>query len=606
MTLAVHLLGRPRLEGTSGQSYQFRSRKSWALLTYLQLAERPPSRAHLASLLFAGADDPARALRWCLVEVRRGLGEGALVDGDPVVLRLPPDAVVDVDVLLRGCWPEAAALPGLGSELLEGTAPRDAAGFENWLLAEQHHLAAVSEAVLHEAALGSMSNGALGDAVGYAVRAAAMNPLDENHQALLIRLYRMSGDDDAANRQFAMASDNFRRSLGVAPGAALTAAIAEPTRLAADDGQADDATTAAVLEAGAAAIAAGALVTGLESLRCATRLADRGGNAELRVRSRLALAGALVHSLRGLDEDGIASLYEADRIAADHGLVQASAQARAELGYVDFLRGRYDRAELWLRRSLRLADDSPALVAQATGYLGSVESDRGNAGWATTLLRQSVAAARVAGQPRQAAYATSMLGRAALLAGDLDAAADLLERAVALASDHHWLAFLPWPQSLLGEVLLARGDVDAATAVLQQAFARACLLGDPCWEGVSARGLALVAAAAGETDQAFALLQDAGRRANRLADPYVWLDAYILDAQCELGLRHGHPTTGSWVAALAELTARTGMRGLFARSTEHAAALGTASRLLDLATPREPDTLGRASPVPAGSRSPVV
>ena len=604
MTLAVHLLGRPRLDGATGAGYQFRSRKSWALLAYLQLAERPPSRAHLASLLFAGADDPVRALRWCLAEVRRGLGEGALVDGDPVVLRLPPGAKVDVDVLLRGCWPEAVGLPGLGADLLEGVAPRDAPGFETWLVAEQHHLAAVSEAVLHEAALGSMSRGDLRDAVGYAVRAAAMSPLDENHQALLIRLYRMAGDDEAAARQFAMATQHFRDALGIAPGGAVTAAMAvvrqEP------EGAADDATTAALVEAGAAAIAAGAVAAGLDSLRSATRLADRNGDARLRVRSRLSLAEALVHSLRGLDEDGVASLFEADQIAAQHGLVEESAMARAELGYVDFLRARYDRAELWLRRSLRLAGDAPGLVAQATGYLGSVESDRGNHVWATSLLRQSVAAARVVGQPRQEAFSTAMLGRSALLVGDLEEAGDLLERAVSLAADHHWLAFLPWPQALLGEVLLGRGDVDGAATVLRQAFARACQLGDPCWEGASARGLALVAAAAGRPDEAFVVLEDAARRANRLADPYVWLDAYILDAQCELGLRLGHPGTAAWVADLAELTARTGMRGLARRAAEHRAGLAVGSLLLDLATPPRPDTLGRASPVPVGSRSPVV
>jgi hypothetical protein len=34
-------------------------------------------------------------------------------------------------------------------------------------------------------------------------------------------------------------------------------------------------------------------------------------------------------------------------------------QVRAELGYVDFLRGRYDRAELWLTDALKLAPPVP-------------------------------------------------------------------------------------------------------------------------------------------------------------------------------------------------------------------------------------------------------
>ena len=74
------------------------------------------------------------------------------------------------------------------------------------------------------------------------------------------------------------------------------------------------------------------------------------------MRSREVLAEALIHSLRGLDEEGLAHLHEADRLALEDDDPISSAQARAELGYVDFLRARYDRAELWLTESLALAD----------------------------------------------------------------------------------------------------------------------------------------------------------------------------------------------------------------------------------------------------------
>ena len=60
--LIVQLLGRPRVERDGLETYQFRSRKSWALLAYLVLCDRPPTRSQLASLLFADADDPPHAL----------------------------------------------------------------------------------------------------------------------------------------------------------------------------------------------------------------------------------------------------------------------------------------------------------------------------------------------------------------------------------------------------------------------------------------------------------------------------------------------------------------------------------------------------------------
>ena len=573
MRLDVHLLGCPRVEQPSGDGYRFRSRKSWALLAYLILSERPPTRSQLASLLFAEADDPLRTLRWSLSEIRRGLGDSGSVEGDPLVLQLPAGTVIDVQVVMGGSWIDAVGLPGLGEELLEGMSVRGAPGFESWLLSQQRHVAAASEAILHEAALGSLSRGLLDEALGYAVRAAAMSPLDENHQALLIRLYRLAGDVDAADKQFAACMESFEKEVGVAPGPAVEAAMRE-TRYERETVTTDAASIEAVVEAGEAAVSAGAIEAGVQSLRTAVRLADGVDAAQLRVSSRLVLAEALIHSLGGLDEEGMATLYEADEIALANGDTDAVAQARSELGYVDFLRARYHRAEVWLTDALEFAKGSPSIMAKATTYLGSVESDRANYERASLLLNEATMLSRSAGEPRREAFGLSMLGRISLLGDDLDSAAEQLDASIDLAEQDHWLAFLPWPQALRGEVQLARTDISGADELLKHAFARACQLGDPCWEGMSARGLALAAEASGDTERAFDLLRDARTRCNRLADPYVWLDAYILDAQCELGRRYGHTDTKLWVDTLRELASRTGMRELTVRSFLHGAALG--------------------------------
>jgi DNA-binding SARP family transcriptional activator len=572
VSTTIALLGRPRIDRGQAEVYRFRSRKSWALLAYLILSERPPTRSQLASLLFADADDPVRALRWSLAEVRRALADGGSVDGDPLVLQLAADTVVDVDVVAKGAWADAVRLPGLGADLLEGMSVRGAAAFETWLLSQQRHVAAAAEAILHEAALGSMSRGALDAAIGYAVRAAGMSPLDENHQALLIRLYRMAGDDGAAAKQFGAYSDTLAAQLGVAPGPAVLAALREPGHV--PGAAADRATIEALVESGSAAVSAGAIEAGARSLGTAARLADGAGETRLRVSARLALAEALIHALGGLDEAGVAALFEAGQIALANDLPEAVAAARAELGFVDFLRGQYDRAEFWLTEALTFAGASPALRAKAVTYLGAVESDRGNYPRAADLLERAVALSQAAGEPRRKAYGLALLGRVSLFRADLDTAARQLDESATLAERDHWLAFLPWPQALRGEVQLARGDTDGAAAFFTQAFARACQLGDPCWEGMSARGLALVAEAQGETERAFSLLADARTRSNRLADAYAWLDGYILDAQCELGRRHGHPDTWTWIEALRDLASRTGMGEFTRRSLLHGAALG--------------------------------
>ena len=572
MTLCVHLLGRPAIDTAAEPPYRFRSRKSWALLAYLLLTKRPPTRGQLAELLFDVAEDPLGALRWNLAEVRRGLGPDTTLEGDPVVLALPPGTVIDVDVITHGSWPDALEMPGLGAQLLEGINVRGAAGFDSWLLSEQQRLSAACEAVLHEAAQALMARHELADALRCAQRVAAMNPLDENSRALLIRLHRMVGDTTSAERQFTDVSRLLDEELGVTPGIAIQSAMRETTwRPSPITGSVS---IEAILESGSAAVAAGATEVGITSLRSAVNLADLASDHALQVRARLVLAETLIHSLRGMDEEGLASLYAADEIATSDGIRAQQAEIRPELGYVDFLRARYDRAETWLQGALDLADGTPSVTAKALTYLGSTRSDRAEYGFALTTLQSAVATAQAAHDVRREVYASTMIGRVHVLRGDVDLAAEELRSAIALGERDRWLAFLPWPQAFLGEVELGRGNLDAAESILDQAFARACQLGDPCWEGVTARGLALAANARGSADRAFELLAEARIRCNRLADPYVWLDAYILDAQCELGRQHHHPDTATWVEAMHRLSSRTAMHEMTVRALIHAASLG--------------------------------
>ena len=568
--LSLELLGRPRISVDGTDGYRFRSRKSWAVLAFLLLGERPPTRAQLAALLFSAADDPLGALRWCLAEIRRGLGPGGFLDGDPVKLTLPAGAAVDVNVLVEGHWSDAVRLPGLGGELLEGLSVQNAAAFESWLLSQRRRLMAATESILHEAALGFLSRGQLESARDLALRAAVMSPLDENHQALLIRLYRLAGEDDAAERQFKAWSATTQRELGTPPGAAARLAMRERRR---ETEMVDARSIHAIAEAGAAAVSAGALGAGVASFETAVRLADRSAAGSLRVQARLELAEALIHTLGGLDEEGVATLVAAERIALADGDAEAAARARAELGYVDFLRARYDRAERWLRLALT-GSESPSTRAKAMTYLGSVASDRAQYPQAVSLLDEATHLSRAAQEPRREAFGLAMLGRVSLLAGRLAEAAEQLNGAVDLAERDHWLSFLPWPQALLGHVLLAQGDLPRASDSLEQSFARACQIGDPCWEGISARGLALLTEVSGSVEDAFTVLLDARARATRLADPYVWLDVHILDALCDLGRRHGHPLTLAWVDEMHDRASRTGMRELTVRAMLHGAALG--------------------------------
>ena len=569
--LAIHLLGPPRVERDGRPLPAPRGHKVWGLLAYLVRSESPVSRKQLAGLLFEDAEDPLAALRWNLSELRRLL-DSADLRGDLLALALAPATYVDLRAVLSGSWAQALCVPGLDRELLEGMNFSGSPAFEVWLATERRHLQAAAEAVLREAALARMAAGAMAEAATLAGRLVRHNPLDENYQALLVRSLAACGDGVGAARQAAACRELFQRELGVQPGATLDAALRTATATPTARPATGRAAALAQLEAGEAAIGAGALDAGLQCLRRAIVEADATGDTALRARARVALGGALVHAARGRDEEGATALHEALEVGRNASPALAAAACR-ELGYVEFLRGRYERTLAWLQRAAPLAGGDRAEQARIATVHGSALSDTAHYTAAISLLREAEALGAAAGDHKQLAYALSMLGRALLLHGELDAAANALDRSVALAQPG-WTAFVPWPQSLRAEVDLLRGDVEAAANRFEHAFALGCQIGDPCWEGIAGRGLGRVAMARGEPRRAAEILVDALARCVRLPDAYLWGKGYALDALCGVAVAEAMPQASAWINELQDLAARSGMRELTVRACLHRGALG--------------------------------
>src|SRR5215472_7085105 len=133
----IRLLGKPAVERASRPQRPPRGRKAWALLAYLLLEEQPPSRRQLAQMLFGEADDPLRALRWTLAELRRCIGEGFRLDGDPLRCEIGADIRVDVRLLAdEGGDGDEAGLLDLTGELLEGIDLSGNELFDSWLVVE--------------------------------------------------------------------------------------------------------------------------------------------------------------------------------------------------------------------------------------------------------------------------------------------------------------------------------------------------------------------------------------------------------------------------------------------------------------------------------------
>ena len=566
-TLDIRLLGRPEIVRDGAVGAPPRGHKAWAVLAYLLLADHPVGRARVAGLIFGDADDPLGALRWTLAQLRRALGVPDALRGDPLELGLRGDVLVDVVALRAGDADPALAR----GELLEGVEPGAGEVFETWLLVERRRVAGLCESVLREAALRALTAGAPLDGAALASRVLALNTFDESAHELLVRCLARAGQVSAARDHAGSVDVLFRRELGRAPDERVRRAAEEHTEEAPGGG--DRAAALGQLEAGRAAVDAGAAVPGVACLRQACAEARGAGDPALLARTLAALGAALVHSLRGRDEEGAAVLHEALALAESAGDRETAGKVCRELGFVEVQAGRGVSAGRWLLRAGGLAEGDRERAA-VLAIRGMALSDRAHYEAAITLLTESAERARACGDLRQAAWSLAILGRALILRDQLGDAVVAIDESLALVEQEGWIAFRPFPEALRAEIALRQGDPDYAGELLERAFALGCRLGDPCWEALAARAQGLVHEAAGDRPAALRCLRDATARAVRVADPYVWVHAYCLDALADVAIADAAPDARERVEQLEELAARADMREFVVRAALHRARLG--------------------------------
>lgn len=574
MSLVIHLLGSPVVEGAAAP----KGRKAWALLAYLLAAERPVTRTELAALLFAEAEDPLAALRWNLLEVRRLLQDPDALRGEALALTLSEDAYVDVHVLQRAPWPEASRVPGLGRELLEGMSFASAPAFEAWLLNERRHQKATSEAVLREAALFRLSAGDGPAAVDLALRLLSLEPLDEMHHALLIRAHRAAGDEAAAEQHREACTELLRRELGVEPGPLIAnLPAAEPASPHLVHGP-DRASASALLESGAAALRAGALDRGIETLEAAVSAARRGGDVALEARARFAMGSALMHSGRNRYEEASLVLHDVIRLSHqlnDHMLRAASLR---ELAWAELLAARYARIQPLLDEACGLADGDPSELSAITFVRGMALTEVSRYGDSIAELRRSTELAKQAGDMQRAGLSLSMLGKAMVLRRETEPARTTLTEALEVFRANGWTWLVAWPEAYLAELELVHGKTDTAESLFEHAFTLARETGDPCFTSKSEAGLGLVAAARGDHTEAIGRLTGARHRLIDTPD-HTWTLGTVIDALASVAIAAGMPEAAVWVDELEDVSGKAGMRELLVRAYLHRHALGQTSAL---------------------------
>ncbi len=237
MSISLQFFGSPHIE-RDGRPVTTDTRKAVALLAYLAVTRDHHARETLAALLWPEMDDErARAaLRRTLSAVRTLIGEEAIdANRETAALADVPslwadvwafeDAVADVerhhrsgDTVCEGCLQslsEAVAL--YRDDFLQGFSLRDSAEFDDWQLAQAERLRRLLASALNQLVQGQSESGQFDEAIGFARRWLAIDPLREDAHRWLMQLYAWNGARDLALRQYRDAVRVLEAELGVEP-----------------------------------------------------------------------------------------------------------------------------------------------------------------------------------------------------------------------------------------------------------------------------------------------------------------------------------------------------------------------------------------------------
>jgi tetratricopeptide (TPR) repeat protein len=274
-----------------------------------------------------------------------------------------------------------------------------------------------------------------------------------------------------------------------------------------------------------------------------------------------------VHAVRSHDDEGALLLQQSADLAEQLGDPAIGADAFRELGYVDALAGRRPTARAHLQRARVLAADDDRLLAGVVAVDAFNLADWGRHHEALAEYDEAVELARRTGNTRREAWALGLGGWAHLDAGDPSGARSWIDDCLRVTAATRWVAFKPFPTAVAGELALGAGPAPPLLRrELDETFALSCRLADPCWEGATARTLALAAAADDDLDAALAWISRARDGCLRETDVFVAMHAAILATDAELAAAAGDTERAETSArTLVALSARTHMDTHLAR-----------------------------------------
>jgi DNA-binding SARP family transcriptional activator len=531
--MQIRLLGAPAIIDAGGLEQTVKGQQAWALLTRLLMTPHPMSRRALAAELFPDTVDPLGSLRWSLAMLRKALGDPNLLLGDPIAADLPEGAEVDIHRMARDDFDIETA-----GALLDGVEPRCSPAFSTWLLLERERVASIVDANIRQAVQHAIAVGDAERAIRLAELGVQRAPLHEGAHIFLVKSLTAAGRFEVASAHVDATHKVFELELGQAPSGALRSA-ARRSLSSPPEGVSRRAVVESLLESGLSALSAGAVDAGVDCLRRAATDAEQCADPRLQARALMELGTALVHSVRGHDDEGAVLLYQSIACAQRSGDADLAATGYRELGYVEALAGRRPTSAKHLAKALELAtgDDERAAVH---GVMGFNLIDWGRVDEGMAHYDASLEYARRTDNRRRQAWSLGLGGWGLLAADRMDDANLWLTECLQLVDELRWTAFRPWPCALFGEIRLRQSaDPKVVQGDLENAFALSCQLGDPCWEAAVARTLGLSFEAAGDLDRSMNWLADARKRCVRESDSYAALLVEILVDQARISAKQG-------------------------------------------------------------------
>jgi DNA-binding SARP family transcriptional activator/pimeloyl-ACP methyl ester carboxylesterase len=202
---------------------RLRNKKAQALTAFLVLHPGSHSRERLAGLLWPDSHEEAarQSLRQCVSALRRELAELPL-SADHDLLGLPTDAIAtDVGEFSRALAdPSTANLRRAAAlyrgHLLEGLNAKSDL-FDEWLLVERTRLRTEATSAFRVLLEKLEDAGAREDAIALGHRLLAIEPLQEEIDRALMRLYFEQGQTALALRQYQRCAAILRKELDIEP-----------------------------------------------------------------------------------------------------------------------------------------------------------------------------------------------------------------------------------------------------------------------------------------------------------------------------------------------------------------------------------------------------